>query len=74
MQKMCPVQCVKNALRIKESQVPSKTKRQSKFMQGCAHNPEKMQGKCPPVEVAKEFAAADQRKNARRRGKNQRGK
>lgn len=54
--------------------MPPKTKRQLKFMQGCAHNPEKMQGKCPPVEVAKEFTVADQRKNARRRGKNQRGK
>jgi len=49
--------------------MPSKTKKQAKFMAGCAHNPEKMQGKCPPAEVAKEFAAADAGKNQRRRGK-----
>lgn len=39
--------------------MPSKTAKQARFMAGCAANPTKMKGKCPPAAVAKEFAAAD---------------
>jgi hypothetical protein len=55
--------------------VPSKSKKQVRFMAGCANNPEEM-ANCPPPKVAKEFAKADSRaaKQDRRRGKNARGK
>lgn len=49
--------------------MPSKTPKQRRFMAGCANNPDKMGEKCPPPEVAKEFAQADARKNQRRRSK-----
>lgn len=39
--------------------MPSKTAKQARFMAACAHNPEKMKGKCPPMKVAKEFNKAD---------------
>lgn len=48
--------------------MPSKTKKQARFMALCA-NPSgrrKARGKCPPKSVAREFAAADRGK---RRGR-----
>lgn len=36
--------------------MPAKTKKMQRFMGLCAHNPEKAYGKCPPKEVAREFA------------------
>jgi len=36
--------------------MPAKSRKQQKFMGGCAHNPEQMDKKCPPKSVAKEFA------------------
>ena len=36
--------------------MPAKSKKQQRFMAMCAHNPEEARGKCPPKEVAKEFA------------------
>lgn len=39
--------------------MPSTSKAQSRFMAGCARNPEKMKGKCPPKRVAREYHKAD---------------
>lgn len=36
--------------------MPAKTPKQQRFMAGCAENPSKMGGKCPPRSVAKEFS------------------
>ena len=36
--------------------MPAKTTKQQQFMGICAHHPEKARGKCPPKEVAREFA------------------
>ncbi len=41
--------------------MPSKSIAQHNFMEGCAHNPSGMKGKCPPASVAKEYAEADKR-------------
>ena len=49
--------------------MPSKTAKQARFMQGCAHSPRAMKGKCPPAKVAKEFARADARKGSKARGR-----
>lgn len=38
--------------------MPAKSKAQFKKMAGCAHNPDKMKGKCPPEAVAEEFVKA----------------
>lgn len=40
----------------KETKMPAKSKAQQRFMGLCAHNPEKARGKCPPKDVAEEFA------------------
>lgn len=47
---------------------PAKSKAQQKFMAGCANNPSKMGKKCPPKEVAKEFAHMPKRTKSRGRG------
>lgn len=36
--------------------MPAKSKAQQRFMGLCAHRPEKARGKCPPKDVAEEFA------------------
>jgi hypothetical protein len=42
--------------------MPSVSGLQHRFMAGCAHSPQHMQGKCPSPKVAKEFVAADKGK------------
>ena len=42
--------------------MPSKTKKQAKFMQAVAHGFKPTNKKGPPVSVAKEFVAADKGK------------
>jgi hypothetical protein len=46
--------------------MPSKTKKQAKFMRAVAHGfkPDKTKG--PPVSVAKEFVKADKKKGRKR--------
>lgn len=44
--------------------MPSKSKSQMRFMQLLAHNPELAKAKGVPVEVAKEYVAADKKANA----------
>lgn len=39
--------------------MPSISSAQQHYMAGCAHNPEKMAGECPPHEVAEEFSKKD---------------
>lgn len=51
-----------------ESEMPAKTRKQQKFMGGCAHNPEQMDKKCPPKSVAREFAHMPKRTKPRGRG------
>lgn len=36
--------------------MPAKTERQRRFMAMCSHSPGKAHGKCPPKDVAREFA------------------
>lgn len=36
--------------------MPAVSPKQQRFMGACAHNPEKMEGKCPPKKVAREFS------------------
>lgn len=36
--------------------MPAKSAKQQRFMGMCAHNPEKVKGKCPSKKVAREFA------------------
>ncbi len=45
--------------------MPSKTKRQARFMAACAHGAG--YESCPPTKVAKEFNQADKRKRQRKR-------
>jgi hypothetical protein len=45
--------------------MPSKTKKQAKFMQAVAHGFKPDRKKGPPVAVAKEFVAADKAKKRR---------
>lgn len=42
--------------------MPSKSKKQERFMQAAAHNPEFAKKAGIPQSVAKEYAAADERK------------
>lgn len=35
--------------------MPAKTEKQRKYMAGCAKNPKRMKGKCPPKKVAKKY-------------------
>jgi hypothetical protein len=51
--------------------MPSKTPKQAKFMRAVAHGMKPRSGKGPSVAVAKEFVAADKRKNFTK-GKGQR--
>jgi hypothetical protein len=44
--------------------MPSKTKKQAKFMQAVAHGFKPTNKKGPPVSVAKEFVKADKNKRA----------
>jgi len=39
--------------------MPSTSAKQARFMAGCAHSPQHMQGKCPSMKVATEFNQAD---------------
>lgn len=48
--------------------MPSKSKKQAKFMAGCCHNPEKMEN-CPPKEVACEFNKADVKRGYTKHGR-----
>lgn len=45
--------------------MPSKSAKQARFMQAAAHNPEFAKKAGVPVSVAKEFVAADKRKDRR---------
>ena len=47
--------------------MPSKTKKQKKFMQAAAHNPKFAKKAGIPVKVAKKFVAADKRKKQPRK-------
>ena len=44
--------------------MPSKTAKQARFMAACAHGA-KMDKKCPPMAVAKEFNKADTKKRGK---------
>lgn len=41
--------------------MPSTSRTQARFMELCAHAPEKAQAPCPPKDVAKEFVQADRK-------------
>lgn len=47
--------------------MPSKSKKQAKFMQAAAHNPSFAKRAGISTKVAKEFNKADQKKKSRRR-------
>lgn len=49
--------------------MPSKTPKQKRLMAAAAHNPAFAKKVGVPVGVAKEFAAADKRKAAKKKGK-----
>jgi hypothetical protein len=36
--------------------MPAESDAQQRFMAGCKHNPQHMEGKCPSAEVAEEFS------------------
>jgi hypothetical protein len=46
--------------------MPSKTKKQEKFMRAVAHGMKPKSGKGPSVAVAKEFVRADQKKKGKK--------
>lgn len=54
--------------------MPSKTKKQAKFMRAVAHGFEPDRIKGPSKKVAKEFAAVDKRKKKKRKKVRHRGK
>lgn len=41
--------------------MPSISKAQGRFFQGCLHNPRHMKGRCPSPKVAREFASGSTR-------------
>lgn len=46
--------------------MPAKSAKQARYMAGCAHNPEDMEGKCPPKAVAREFMHTKPQKKGKR--------